>query len=145
MEAPLGMNETNKTTAGRPGRALLLVGVLFAIAGPVLNILLMFVGGILKTPWYAPLLGTLGVALIIMALVCSQSFARWAALAFFTLLAGFGWWAIFAMRTPVYTGPVKSGQPFPVFASKLADGAAFTQSDLQGNQNTVMVFFRGRW
>jgi hypothetical protein len=26
-----------------------------------------------------------------------------------------------------------------------ADGSPFTQRDLEGDQNNVMVFFRGRW
>jgi len=139
------MNDLNKTVSRHPGRSWLLVGVLVALAGPVANILLMFVAKILKATWYGPLLGTLGVALIIVALTRSRSGWRWTAVVFFTLLAGFQWWALFAMRTPAYTGPVKSGQPFPAFATALADGSAFTQADLQGDQNTVMVFFRGRW
>lgn len=139
------MNDVYKTPARRPGRSLLLLGVLLALAGPVLMIVLMFAAKILVAPWYAPLLGTLGVALIIRALMRSRSMWRWAALVIFTLLAGFQWWALFAMRTPAYTGPVKDGQPFPAFATTLADGSAWTHDDLKGDQSTVMVFFRGHW
>ena len=49
------------------------------------------------------------------------------------------------MRLPAYTGPVAAGQPFPEFATQRADGSPFTQRDLEGDQNNVMVFFRGRW
>ncbi len=139
------MNDLYKTTARHPGRSLLLLGVLIGVAGPVLNILLMFAAKILITPWYAPLLETLGVALIILALMRSRSIWRWTALVIFTLLLAFGWFAVLAMRLPAYTGPVKDGQPFPAFATTLADGAAFTQDDLKGDRNTVMVFFRGHW
>jgi hypothetical protein len=142
------MNDLNRTSAGtlrHPGRSLLLLGVFLALAGPVLMILLTFVAKILITPWYSPVLGTLGVALIILALVRSRSIWRWTAVVIFTLLAGFGWWALFAMGLPAYTGPVKDGQAFPAFATTLADGSAFTQDDLKGDQNTVMVFFRGHW
>lgn len=139
------MNDVYKTTARHPGRSLLLLGVLAAVAGPVLMILLMFVAKILITPWYAPLLGTLGVALIILALMRSRTVWRWTALVVFTLFVAFQWWALFAMRTPAYTGPVKDDQPFPAFATRLADDSAFTQDDLKGEQNTVMVFFRGHW
>ena len=139
------MNDVYKTTSRHPGRSLLLLGVFLAVAGPVLMILLMFAAKILITPWYAPLLGTLGVALIILALMRSRSIWRWTALGIFTLLVAFQWWALFAMRTPAYTGPVKDGQPFPTFATLLADGSSFTHADLQGDQNTVMVFFRGHW
>ena len=108
-------------------------------------ILLMLAAKILITPWYAPLLGTLGVILMTVALVRSRTVWRFAAVAIFTLLVAFQWFGLFALRTPAYTGPVKDGQPFPAFATTLADGSAFTRADLQGDQNTVMVFFRGHW
>ena len=139
------MNDLYKTSVGHPGRSSLVLGVLLAVAGPVLMFSLMFAAKILITPWYAPLLGTLGVALIILALVRSRSIWRWAAVVIFTLFVAFQWYALLAMRTPAYTGPVKDGEPFPAFASTLADGSAFTQADLLGDQNTVMVFFRGHW
>jgi len=139
------MNDLNKTAARYPGRSLLFLGVLLAIAGPVLLMLLTFAAKILITPWYAPVLGSLGVALIILALMRSRSIWRWTAVVIFTLLVAFQWWALLAMRTPAYTGPVKDGEPFPAFATTLADGSAFTQDHLKGDQNTIMVFFRGRW
>ena len=142
------MNELNRTSAGtlrHPGRSLLLLGGLVALAGPVLMILLVFAAKILITNWYGPLLGTLGLALIILALMRSRSIWRWTAVVIITLLVGFQWWALFAMGLPPYTGPVKDGQTFPTFATTLADGSAFTQDDLQGDQNTVLIFFRGHW
>lgn len=139
------MNDVNKTTARHPGRSLLLLGVLFVVAGPALLFVLMFGVKLLTTPWYAPVLGTVGVALILVALKRSRSIWRWTVAVLFTLFVGAQWWALYAMCTPAYTGPVKGGQPFPTFASTLADGAAFTQDDLKGDQNTVMVFYRGHW
>lgn len=139
------MNDVYKTTARRPGRSLLLLGALVALAGPVLMFSLMFGAKILTAPWYAPLLGTLGVVLIVLALRRSRSIWRWTALVIFTVFVGFQWWALLAMRTPDYIGPVKDGEPFPAFATTLADGSAFTQDNLKGDQNTVMVFFRGHW
>lgn len=139
------MNDLNTTTARHPGRSWLLLGVFLAVAGPAISVLLMFAARILITPWYAPLLGTLGVALMILALMRFRSIGRWTTIVFFTLFVGFQWWAVLAMRTPAYTGPVKSGEPFPAFATMLADGSAFTQADLPGDQNTVIVFFRGHW
>ena len=79
------MNDLYKTTARHPGRSLLLLGVFLAVVGPVVMILLMFAAKILITPWYAPLLGTLGVALIVLALTRSRSIWRWTAAAIFTL------------------------------------------------------------
>src|SRR5262249_36943895 len=139
------MNDLNKTTPRQPGRPLLFLGVFLAVAGPGLMMLLTFAAKILITPWYAPVLGTLGVALIILALTRRRSIWRWTAVVIFTLLVGFQWWALLAMRLPAYTGPVKDGQPFPASATTLADGSAFTQADLKGDQSTVMVFFRGHW
>lgn len=139
------MNDLNETAARRPGRSLLLLGVLVALAGPVINILLMFAAKILITPWYAPFLGTLGLALIIRSLMRSRSLWRWTAVVIFTLQLAFQCWVLFAMRTPAYTGPVKGGQPFPPFATTLADGSSFTEADLKRDENTVMVFFRGHW
>jgi len=139
------MNDQYITTSGHPGRSLLLLGVSLAVGGYALNMLLTFAAKILITNWYGPLLGTLGLALIILALMRSRSIWRWTAVVIFTLLVAFQWFALLAMRLPAYTGPVKDGQPFPAFATTLADGAAFTQADLQGDQNTVMVFFRGHW
>src|SRR5262249_14382320 len=139
------MNDLYKTTARHPGRPLLFLGVFLAVAGPALMMLLTFAAKILITPWYAPVLGTLGVALIVLSIVRSRSIWRWTAVVIFTLFVGFQWWTLFAMRTPAYTGPGKDGEPFPAFATKLADGSDFTQADLKGDKNTVMVFFRGRW
>jgi hypothetical protein len=145
MKGTIRMNNLNKTTARQPGRSLLLLGMFLAIAGPALMMLLTFAAKILITPWYAPLLGSVGVALIILALTRSRSIWRWTAVVIVTLFVAFQWYILLAMRTPAYTGPVKDGEPFPAFATTLADGAAFTQDDLKGGQNTVMVFFRGHW
>ena len=60
-------------------------------------------------------------------------------------LAGFQWTFLFLVRLPEYTGPVAVGQPFPAFTTQRADGTSFTQRDLAGEQNNVLVFFRGRW
>jgi hypothetical protein len=142
------MNDLNRTSAGtlrHPGRSLLLLGMLVVVGAFALNFLLTFAAKILITNWYGPLLGTLGLALIILALMRSRSVWRWTAVVIFTLLVGFQWFALLAMRLPEYTGPVKDGQPFPAFATTLADGSAFTQDDLKGDRNTVMVFFRGHW
>jgi hypothetical protein len=139
------MNDLPKSASQHPGRSLLLVGVLITVGGAAVNMLLMFAAKILNANWYAPLVGTLGLVLIILALMRSRSIWRWVAVVFFTLFVAFQWFALFAMRLPAYAGPVKGGQPFPAFSTTLADGSAFTQSDLQGDQNTVLVFFRGHW
>jgi hypothetical protein len=107
------MNDLNKTTVRHPGRSLLLLGVFLAIVGPVLIILLTFAAKILITPWYAPVLGTLGLALIILALTRWRSIWRWTAVAIVTLFVGFQWYVLFAMRLPVYTGPSEKRRALP--------------------------------
>jgi hypothetical protein len=142
------MNEQNQLTAvakRRPGRALLWLGMLVALAGLAIYIVL-FNAKVLVTPWYAPILASIGVALLLLALVRARSIWRWAALVLFTFFAAAQWLMLLVvLATPAYTGPVKAGQPFPEFSATLADGSSFTQNDLKGDQNTAMVFYRGWW
>jgi hypothetical protein len=142
------MNDLTRTSPGtlrHPGRGLLLLGVLIALAGPAIYFVQLG-AKVLVTPWYEPILATLGLALIAMALMRSRSVWRWLAAAFFALFATGQWLLLLVlMNTPAYTGPVKSGQSFPAFATTLADGSPFTDADLKGDQSTVMVFFRGHW
>jgi hypothetical protein len=123
----------------------LLLGVLLAVAGLGIYAL-QFRAKVLTTPWYVPVLATVGLGLVVLALVCSRSAWRWAAVAFLALLAGAEWvFLLVLMSTPAYTGPAKAGQPFPAFATTLADGSPFTADKLEGKRSTVLVFFRGRW
>jgi hypothetical protein len=101
---------------------------------------------ILTVPWYLPAAGSFAVVLMVLSLLQARSTWRIAGLIFVCLLAGFEWWfLLFFTRLPPYTGPVARGKPFPRFTTTLADGSSFNQNDLRGKENTVMVFFRGRW
>jgi hypothetical protein len=100
----------------------------------------------LFTPWYLPGLATFGAVLIIAALVQKCSIWRVLALLVAVLLAGAEWmFLLVAVRLPPYTGPVAVGQSFPSFSTLRADNSPFTQRDLEGGPNHVLVFFRGRW
>ena len=99
----------------------------------------------LTTPWYLPIITTVGAILCFAALWQRRSTGRVLALIVVVLLAGAEWTFLLAFRLPTYTGPAMVGQPFPSFATTKADGLPFTHDDLKGDQNTVMVFFRGRW
>jgi hypothetical protein len=132
-------------TRRHPGRLYLVLGVLLPLLG-LGAYAVQFRAKVLTTPWYVPILATLGAALVILALVQSRSVWRWAAAAFVTLFAAAVWvFLLVLMSTPAYTGPAKPGQPFPTFGTTLADGSPFTQESLKAEQNTVLVFFRGRW
>ncbi len=141
-------NDRHDTSAGagrHPGRVYLVLGALLAAAG-LGTYALQFRAKVLTTPWYVPILATVGVALAVTALVRSRSAWRWATAVLLTLLAAAEWvFLLVLMSTPAYTGPAKAGQPFPAFTTTLADGSTFTQDNLKGEQNTVLLFFRGRW
>jgi hypothetical protein len=141
------MNDSNRSTAQRrhPGRLYLALGVLVALAGVVLYPLQLR-AKVLIAPWYAPILATLGLVLVVLALGRSRSLWRWTAAVLLTLFAAGQWVMLLVLfRAPAYTGPVQAGEPFPEFTTTLADGSTFNRESLQGEQNTVMVFFRGRW
>ncbi len=95
-------------------------------------------------PWYMPILGTLGILLMLRAMS-----RRWSVLRIVGLL-GLGFltalqWAmlLWLLRTPAYAGP-DVGKPIPIFAALRADGSPFTDRELTG-QPTVLLFFRGHW
>jgi hypothetical protein len=119
-------------------------GVLAAIAGIVVYMAQMN-AGMLSTPWYAPALATLGVVLILVSLVRRFSVWRLAALLLVGAIMAFEWWLLLGSALPAYAGPVKTGQPFPAFTAARADGEPFTQDNLKGDQDTILVFFRGHW
>jgi hypothetical protein len=127
-----------------PGRLFLALGLCLPILG-ILGYIAQLWAQRLTAPWYMPIAATLGVVLIAVALWQARSVWRILALLLVVLIAGAEWALMLEMRLPAYTGPVAAGQPFPEFAAQRADGAPFTQRDLEGDQKTVMVFFRGRW
>jgi len=128
----------------RPGRRLLWLGlaIVFAAIG-------VYAGQILshhlRSPWYLPYAATLGAALVAMSLWQARSVWRVLALLLVAVLAGGAWMLMLSTRLPPYTGPVAVGRPFPTFQTVRAEATPFTDRDLQGELNNVMVFFRGRW
>ncbi len=141
------MNVMNSSPAAPrrfPGRLFLAAGLGLPILG-----ILAYTGQLwaqrLIAPWYMPIAATLGVILIAFALWQARSVWRILILMLVVLIAGAEWALMWQMRLPAYTGPVAAGAPFPLFTTQRADGSPFTQRDLEGDQNNVMVFFRGRW
>jgi len=130
-------------TASR-GRWLFLLGVLLVFAGPVVYII-QFNMKQLVVPWYAPVLATLGVLLMLASVWRRPGVLRISGLVLFGLVCGFEWFFIVMARTPVYSGPANPGQKVPAFATTLADGTAFTDQELAKGIPTALVFFRGRW
>jgi hypothetical protein len=99
----------------------------------------------LSTPWYLPISATLGVLLLVVSLWQARTVWRMFALVLLVFLAGAEWLVLLRARLPAYAGPVVADQSFPAFTTARADGTPFTRRDLVGDQNSLLVFFRGRW
>jgi len=121
------------------------LGILAAVMGPVVYVI-QFQNHNLSSPWYVPALATLAVVLIAGSLVQSRTILRYAATGLATLFASLVWLMfLVGMAAPPYTGSVEVGRAFPNFETKLAGGKGFSEADLTGDQNTILLFFRGRW
>jgi hypothetical protein len=152
-----------------PGRLFVVLGLGLETLG-ALGYVVQIATGSWTAPWYMPSLATLGVVFLAIALWQARSVWRILALLLVVLLAGAEWTFLLTTRLPAYTGPVAAsvprltvvpvyhpsrlpaytgpvaaGRPFPNFVTKRADGTRLTQADLEGDQNTLLVFFRGRW
>jgi hypothetical protein len=128
------------------GRGLVLLGLLLGVGSVVGYGVQLFYLHSYAVPWYAPVASTVGVVLLAWSLAQRRTWWRILSVGFVALLAGVEWhFVIWGSRLPTYTGPVAVGQPFPNFRTTRADGTPFTDADLKGDRNTVLVFFRGRW
>jgi hypothetical protein len=128
------------------GRAYFWVGILACLLGPVLFFTALFGLKHLATPWYSPVLATLGVFLLVVSLVRRRSIPRVIALVLVAAFAGLQWYFLAVLfKLPAYEGPARAGQPIPAFSTTFADGRPFTEEDLRDGSRHVMVFFRGRW
>jgi hypothetical protein len=124
---------------------LLLAGLASALLAPLLY-WLQLRASVLTSPWYVPLLTTVGACLCLLALLRARSVGRVLAVVLCGLLAAAEWYVLFPLfALPAYTGPAVPGGVVPEFATTLADGSPFTRESLQGPQATVLVFFRGHW
>jgi hypothetical protein len=143
------MHTTTPPSAGAKaaGRPLLWLGIVIALLGVVVYGSLAFGTGFLHTPWYMPIMATIGVCIILLSIVLRLTVLRIVALLIIGLLAaGEWWWLLGLSRLPAYAGPVAAAQPFPEFSpASLADGTPFTRDKLLGEKDTVLVFFRGFW
>ena len=97
-------------------------------------------------PWYAPILGTVGVGLMAVSWRLRPTVWRVLGLGLFTVLLAGEWYFLLSFsKLPAYTGPARVGQVIPPFSTTRADGRPFTDQDLQQGSPTVLLFFRGRW
>jgi hypothetical protein len=98
-----------------------------------------------STPWYAPLLATIGAALVFLSVRERRTVPRLVGLVVLLLLAGLQWYFFLSFtKLPQYAGP-SAGEKLPQFQTTLATGAPFSNADLANGTPTVLIFFRGRW
>lgn len=130
----------------RSGRGLLWLGILATIAGLPLYMVQLLVWKQTFSPWYVPVLATIGAAVVLLSFRRRSTIVRGLVLAVIVFLAAADWWLVTRyVRLPEYTGPVASGAPFPEFSARRADGTPFTRADFSGARATALVFFRGHW
>jgi hypothetical protein len=126
------------------GRLFVFLGLGLAVLGVVAYVVQISLER-LTAPWYMPALALFGVVLVAISLAERRTVWRVFALSAVMLLMGAELALFYALRLPPYTGPIVVGRSFPAFEARRADGTSFTQRDLAGDQNNVLVFFRGRW
>lgn len=134
------------TAADPPARGwpFLLTGICFFVLGLGIYCA-QLVLGVLTTPWYVPILSTVGVVLMAVSAVQRGGMARSIALGLFVVICAFQWYFVAVLtKTPVYEGP-DIGEKAPAFAAIAADGKAFTEKDLADGNRTAFVFYRGHW
>lgn len=136
---------TSVSNERRRGRAYFWAGIVACLLGLAL-VAVQFGLKYLFTPWYSPLLATLGAVFLLFSVFRRRSITRVVALILVAALAGYQWYVLASMmKLPDYAGPAQPGKQLPPFRATFADGRPFTEADLAEGQRRVMTFFRGRW
>jgi hypothetical protein len=141
MTATVAEPETSRRSSGVVFLALGLLLPVLGIAGYAAQLSQQH----LTTPWYMPIAATLGAVLVAVSMWKSPGILRGIALLLVVVIASGEWALLMKLRLPQYKGPIAAGKPFPAFTTMRADGSSFTQRDLEGPKDHVLVFFRGRW
>jgi CDP-diglyceride synthetase len=128
------------------GRLWLWLGIGLFLLAVALFFVQAFAFKHLVTPWYMPILFTLGALSALVSVSQRRTWTRIIALAVLVLFSAFQWFFILSIsRLPEYRGPVQVDKKIPEFTTTFADGSSFTERDLQKGTPTVLVFYRGHW
>jgi hypothetical protein len=139
------MEPRTPVTAKSRGRWLYLLGGAVLLLG-IAAYAVQFSMKHLTTPWYVPILGTIGVILLIVGFLQRPTILRGLGLVLLSALCAFEWYALLSFsRVPAYTGATKAGGQIPAFSATLADGHVFTDADFRTGKPNVLLFYRGRW
>ncbi|HEX5442321.1 MAG TPA: hypothetical protein VFW87_00770 [Pirellulales bacterium] len=137
---------TPASAARHRGRGWLWLGVGLCLISFAFYFVQAFQFKHLVTPWYMPILFTLGVLLTLVSVRQRPTWARVTTSLVLALLCAGEWYFMLSMSLlPPYTGPLQIGKKIPKFATTLADGSSFTDQDLRKGGSTVLVFYRGHW
>lgn len=128
------------------GRLLLWLGSGLFLLGFVVYFVQAFFFKYLVTPWYMPVLFTLGAVLTLVSLGQRPTWTRAVVSLVLALLCAGEWYFMLSMSVlPEYQGPLQVGKKIPAFTTTLADGNSFTERDLRKGALTALVFYRGHW
>ena len=135
----------DNTSPRRPVWGLFVLGMITFLLGPLLFLVQLQLRQFIL-PWYVPLLGTLGLILMLASVLRRRGWVRILLLGGFSVVCGFQWYFLTVKsKVLIYAGPVQVGEKLPVFSTKRADGTAFGNAFLENGQTSVLVFFRGCW
>src|SRR5204862_378054 len=127
------------------GRGYFLAGIAVCLLGLVL-VAVQFSLKRLFTPWYSPVLATLGAILLVIAVSRRASIPRLITLILLVAFAGLQWYFLGVItKLPDDEGPARVGRRLAAFRAMRADGQPFTDATLHDGTRRVLVFFRGRW
>jgi hypothetical protein len=139
--------QPDNASASPPPRRLpfFSLAILLCLVGPVIYGV-RFGQHHLETPWYVPVLTSIGVLFMVVSVWQRRGVLRSVVLVLFVFVCWFEWYfVVVATKTPQYAGPAIPGHKVPTFATTLANGTAFTSKDLEAGKSTVLIFYRGRW
>ncbi len=130
-----------------------LLGTLIFLLGMIIYIIQIETTHLVEA-WHVPILGTIGVLLMLVSVVQRPRIVRIIGLLLFIGLTGTEWYMVLAgskvRHAPEarpwspYAGPAKPGEKLPAFTATLADGSSFSNLNLQEGKPTLMVFFLGK-
>lgn len=146
MDTTQSSPTTPASAARHRGRGWLWLGVGLCLISFVLYFVQTFQFKHLVTPWYLPILFTLGMLLALVSVGQRRTWGRVATSLVLALLCAGEWYFMLSMSLlPDYTGPLQIGKKIPTFTTTFADGSSFTDQDLRKGAPTALVFYRGHW